>query len=155
MIVAIGAYGRTTLSYPTDPVETMIPIQSKPTRNPDYERIGGAEQVRLLVERFYALMDELPEAREVRNLHQADLGGSRQKLYEFMSGWLGGPRLYVDKHGQPMLRARHQPFAIGAAERDQWLLCMRTALDDVVSDDELRERLYANLKKIADHVRNV
>ena len=68
-------------------------------------------------------------------------------LYEFLSGWLGGPQLYVEKHGEPRLRARHQPFAIGDAERNQWLLCMRTALDDVVADGELRERLYANLKR--------
>ena len=155
MIAVIGACDRATLSYPTGPVETMLPLQIQSTRNPDYERIGGAEKVHLLADRFYALMDELPQAREVRGIHPADLGGSRQKLYEFLSGWLGGPQLYVEKHGEPKLRARHQPFAIGDDERDQWLLCMRTALNEVVADDELRERLYANLKKIADHIRNV
>ena len=154
MIVVVEARGRSTPSYPTGHVETMLPLQIQSTRNPDYERIGGAEQVRLLVERFYALMDELPQARDVRGIHPADLGASRQKLFEFLSGWLGGPPLYAEKHGDPRLRARHLPFAIGDNVRDQWLLCMRAALDDVVTDDELRERLYANMKNIADHIRN-
>lgn len=133
----------------------MIPIQIQTTRNPDYERIGGAEQVRRLVDRFYDRMDALPEAQGVRSLHPEDLSGSRQKLYEFMSRWLGGPPLYAEKHGQPRLRASHLPFTVGDAERDQWLLCMRTALDELVVDNELRERLYANLAKIAHHIRNV
>lgn len=130
----------------------MLQIQN--SRSSDYERLGGAEQVRLLVERFYDLMDTLPEAREVRGLHPEDLIGSRQKLFEFLSGWLGGPPLFVERHGPPMLRARHLPFSIGSRERDQWLLCMRTAMDEVVADSDLRNRLYANLVKIAEHMRN-
>lgn len=132
----------------------MIPINIAPPRNPDYENIGGAERVRLLVERFYDLMETLPEAQDIRDLHQQDLSGSRQNLFEFMSGWLGGPPLYAEKHGQPRLRTSHLPFQIGDTERDQWLLCMRTALDEAVADGELRERLYANLAKIAHHIRN-
>ena len=130
----------------------MLQIQN--SRNSDFERLGGAEQVRLLVDRFYDRMDALPESRAVRALHPEDLEGSRQKLYEFLSGWLGGPPLFVERHGPPMLRARHLPFSIGIRERDQWLLCMRGALDEVVADTELRERLYANLVKVADHMRN-
>lgn len=130
----------------------MLQIQN--SRNSDYERLGGEERVRLLVDRFYDLMDTLPEAREVRDLHPQDLSGSRQKLFEFLSGWLGGPPLFVERHGPPMLRARHLSFSIGSRERDQWLLCMRTALDEVVTDHELRQRLYANLVKVAEHMRN-
>lgn len=133
----------------------MSTIQITSDRNPDYEHIGGAEQVRRLVDRFYDLMETLPEAQGVRAMHPENTSGSRQKLYEFMSGWLGGPQLYMEKHGQPRLRASHMPFTVGDAERDQWLLCMRTALDEVVVDAGLRERLYANLAKIAQHIRNV
>ncbi|MBI5462932.1 MAG: group II truncated hemoglobin [Gammaproteobacteria bacterium] len=132
----------------------MIPIQTVPVRNPDYETLGGAERVRQLVDRFYDLMASLPETRGIRGQHPQDLNGSRQKLYEFLTGWLGGPQLYAEKHGQPRLRASHTPFSIGDAERDQWLLCMRRALDEVVDNQQLRERLYANLAKIAHHIRN-
>jgi len=119
-----------------------------------YERIGGEAKVRELVDRFYRLMDELPEAWEIRKLPPADLSGSREKLYEFLSGWMGGPQLYVQKYGHPMLRRRHLPFPIGVQERDQWLICMRQALEEVVSDKQLRDELYAAFVKVADHMRN-
>ncbi|MEW5893716.1 MAG: group II truncated hemoglobin [Pseudomonadota bacterium] len=119
-----------------------------------YQRIGGDAQVRALVDRFYDYMDELPEAYGIRKLHAADLSGSRQKLYEFLCGWMGGPQRYVEKYGHPMLRRRHLPFPIGEAERDQWLHCMALALRDTVSDEGLRQELYAAFVKVADHMRN-
>ncbi len=119
-----------------------------------YERIGGAEKVRALVKRFYQLMDELPESHGIPKLHPASLHGSEEKLYEFLSGWMGGPQLYVEKHGHPMLRARHLPFPIADSERDQWMLCMKQALQDVVEDEKLREELTAAFTKVADHMRN-
>ena len=119
-----------------------------------YERIGGESKIRQLVDRFYAIMDELPEAYGIRKLHAEDLSGSRQKLFEFLSGWMGGPQLYVEKHGQPFLRRRHFPFSIGDAERDQWLLCMKQALDEVVEDAPLRKELLDAFTKVADHMRN-
>jgi len=119
-----------------------------------YERVGGEEKVRALVSRFYQLMDELPEAYGIRKLHAADLQGARDKLFKFLSGWMGGPQLYVEQYGHPMLRARHLPFSIGDAERDQWLLCMDQALDEVVKDEALREELHAAFAKVANHMRN-
>ncbi|HTN95296.1 MAG TPA: group II truncated hemoglobin [Gallionella sp.] len=119
-----------------------------------YERIGGADWVRALVERFYQLMDELPEAYGVRKLHAQDLQGATEKLYKFLTGWMGGPPLYVDQYGHPMLRARHLPFPISSTERDQWLLCMNQALSEVVEDVALRQELSAAFGKVADHMRN-
>ena len=119
-----------------------------------FDRLGGAEVVRRLVERFYDLMDELPEAYGVRKLHPQDLAGSREKLTDFLTGWAGGPPLYVTKHGHPRLRARHLPFAIGTGEREQWLLCMRRALDEVVEDAALRRELLEAFGRVADHMRN-
>lgn len=119
-----------------------------------YERIGGDATLRALTRRFYEIMDELPEAYGIRKLHGEDLGNSEQKLFEFLSGWMGGPQRYVEKYGHPMLRRRHLPFAIGRAERDQWLLCMKQALDEVVADPALRAELYAAFFKVADHMRN-
>ncbi len=119
-----------------------------------FQRIGGEDQVRRLVDRFYDHMDELPEAWDIRKLHAQDLSGSRQKLFDFLCGWMGGPQHYVQKHGHPMLRARHLPFPIGNEERDQWLMCMRLALDEVVQDARLRDELYAAFVKVGDHMRN-
>jgi hemoglobin len=119
-----------------------------------YERIGGEEKVRQLVDRFYDHMDELPEAWDIRKLHGESLEHSRQKLFDFLSGWMGGPPIYVQKHGHPMLRRRHLPFPIDAAARDQWMHCMQLALDEVVADPRLRQELHQAFLKVADHMRN-
>jgi len=119
-----------------------------------YQRIGGEEKVRALVRRFYQLMDELPEAYGIRKLHAPDLQGASDKLFKFLSGWMGGPQLYTEQYGHPMLRRRHLPFSIGAAERDQWLLCMNQALNEVVEDVDLRKELADAFARVADHMRN-
>jgi len=119
-----------------------------------YQRIGGVAVVKQLTRRFYAIMDELPETYALRKMHGEDLSGSAEKLFEFLSGWMGGPQLFIEKYGHPMLRRRHLPFKIGTDERDQWLLCMRLALDEVVADAALRRELYDAIAKLADHMRN-
>ena len=119
-----------------------------------YQRIGGTEKVRALVQRFYQIMDELPESYGIRKMHAENLQGAEDKLFKFLSGWLGGPQLFVEEYGHPMLRARHLPFTIGDAERDQWLLCMNRALDEVVEDISLRRELSAALVNVANHMRN-
>ncbi len=119
-----------------------------------FDRLGGAPGVRKLVDRFYDLMGELPEAAHVLHMHPPDLASSREKLYEFLSGWLGGPPLYVEKRGHPRLRARHLPFAIDDAARDGWLMCMDRALDECVSEPMLKELLRGAFGRMADHMRN-
>ncbi len=119
-----------------------------------YERIGGEQKVRALVQRFYHLMDELPEAHRIRKMHHISLKNSEDKLFMFLSGWMGGPQLFVEKFGHPRLRQRHLPFSIGDAERDQWMLCMTQAMQDVVEDEVLRRELTDALSKVADFMRN-
>ena len=119
-----------------------------------YIRIGGAEKVRALVARFYQLMDELPESYGIRQLHPDNLRDSEDKLFKYLSGWMGGPALYVNEYGHPMLRRRHLPFSIGESERDQWLLCMNSALHDEVEDTDLRQELSHAFAKVADHMQN-
>jgi hemoglobin len=119
-----------------------------------YQRIGGEGKVRALVSQFYALMDELPEAYGIRKLHAEDLQSANDKLFKFLSGWMDGPQLFVQEYGHPMLRRRHLPFAIGTNERDQWLLCMNKALDEVVEDVDFRRELSVSFAKVADHMRN-
>lgn len=119
-----------------------------------YEQIGGESAVRALVKRFYALMDSQPEVSALRAIHAPDLSDAEEKLYLFLSGWLGGPNLYVDRFGPPFLRARHLPFSIGVAERDQWMHCMHQALAEHVADEVLRAKLLAAFSSLADHMRN-
>ncbi|MCH1495575.1 MAG: group II truncated hemoglobin [Rubripirellula sp.] len=119
-----------------------------------YEQLGGGQGLRRLVDRFYDLMSELPEARGILELHPQDLSESRDKLYKFLSGLYGGPSLYIEQYGHPMLRARHLPFPIGESERDQWLLCMNRAVDELVEDAVLAEHLKRNFFRTADHMRN-
>lgn len=119
-----------------------------------YALIGGEATVRALVKRFYDLMDTLPEAYGIRKLHPADLSGSEDKLYLFLSGWLGGPQLYVAKFGEPFLRRRHLPFPIGSDEAAQWMLCMRQAMSECIADEPLRAKLEKALHDLALHMRN-
>ncbi|MEO1767077.1 group II truncated hemoglobin [Thiobacter aerophilum] len=129
-------------------------MHTKPDVSSPYERIGGDAGLRRLVTRFYTLMDTLPEAYAARKLHPADLSGSAEKLFDFLSGWLGGPPRYLEKHGHPMLRRRHLPYAIGPQARDEWLLCMRLALEETVADVSLRRALEMRFAELAEHLRN-
>lgn len=119
-----------------------------------YQRIGGDAAIRKLVDRFYELMDELPEAYTARKIHPDDLTGSGNKFFDFLSGWLGGPQRFVEKYGHPMLRRRHFPYAIGPEERDQWLMCMKLALEETVADIPLRNDLYGKFVALGEHMRN-
>lgn len=119
-----------------------------------YETIGGESVVRALVDRFYDLMHAEAAAAGIRQLHPEDLAGSRDKLFWFLSGWMGGPSLYIERFGHPRLRARHLPFAINEAARDQWLWCMNRALDEVVPNELLRVQLKQSFAQIADFMRN-
>ena len=119
-----------------------------------YAQLGGEDTLRRLVHRFYALMDTLPEAWELRQMHPEDLSGSEEKLFMYLSGWLGGPPLYEQANGHPRLRARHLPFTITSAERDQWLMCMQLAFDECIPDGPLRARLWGAIEGLADHMRN-
>jgi len=119
-----------------------------------YDVLGGADAVRQLVDRFYDIMDSAPETATIRALHATSLKSSREKLFLFLSGWLGGPPLYVEKYGHPMLRARHLPFIIGKAERDQWLWAMHRAMDELSIPPEFRALIWPKLMVLADHMRN-
>jgi hemoglobin len=119
-----------------------------------YQLLGGDAALRRLVDRFYDLMDTVPEYYGIRKLHPQDLSGSRDKLYMFLSGWLGGPGLYVEKFGHPMLRARHPPFSIGVEERDAWLACMLQAMEDTGVKENLRDSLLRAFFGTADWMRN-
>ena len=119
-----------------------------------YALLGGEAAVRALVDRFYDLMALDERFAGLRALHPVHLDGLRDKLFWFLSGWLGGPALYVERFGHPRLRARHLPFPIATAERDQWLLCMAEAMADVGVGQPLFDRLLQSFAGTADWMRN-
>ena len=119
-----------------------------------YEMLGGEKGLRSLVERFYDLMDSSVEAEKIRSLHPKNLKQSREKLFMFLSGWSGGPQLYIERFGHPRLRMRHMPFSIGAVERDQWLWCMKKAVDESQLDSRVVEFLKTRFTEVADAMRN-
>jgi hemoglobin len=119
-----------------------------------FDRLGGETAVRALVDRFYDLMDLEPAYAALRAMHPTALDGSRDKLFWFLCGWLGGPDHYVQRFGHPRLRMRHLPFAIGIAERDQWLACMAQAMGELQIDPALAQRLAESFFNTADWMRN-
>ncbi|MER2604863.1 MAG: group II truncated hemoglobin [Siculibacillus sp.] len=131
--------------------EPASPAEPKPTL---YDRIGGEEGVRRFTRRFYAIMEKEPEAAACRAIHPPSLEESEQKLFEFLSGWLGGPQLFVERRGAPMLRARHLTAPIGPQEAHEWVLCFKWALVDTVADPELRAAILPQIEMLAQHMRN-
>ncbi len=119
-----------------------------------FEWIGGEAAIQTLVDRFYDLMDLEPAYRELRASHAPTLDEARRKLFWFLCGWLGGPDHYVSRFGHPRLRARHMPFKIGIAERDQWVACMGQAMAETGVPEPLRQRLRASFADTADWMRN-
>ena len=119
-----------------------------------YELLGSEAGVRRLVNRFYELMDELPEAYEVRRLHPDSLRNSAQNLFEYLSGWFGGPTMYTDKKGHPRMRMRHAPYAVTPSAKNEWMLCMTQALTEQVPDPAFRDHLIATFAGLADHMVN-
>lgn len=127
--------------------------ESQPFDTP-YAWAGGEASVRALVDRFYDLMDLEPAYKELRAVHGPDLASARDKLFWFLSGWLGGPQEYTERFGHPRLRMRHMPFAIGILERDQWLACMAQAMGETGLDPALHARLEKSFFQTADWMRN-
>lgn len=129
-------------------------MSAEQTRPTPYELIGGESAVRRLANRFYDFMDELPEAAALRAMHGPDLRPMREKLFEFMSGWLGGPSLYFQRPDAKCFGSAHRPFPIDAAARDQWMLCVSRALDELPMAPELRALIDTSLKRTTEALRN-
>jgi len=119
-----------------------------------YKLMGGEIALRRLVDCFYDLMDEDPDYFGIRKLHPEELNSSRDKLFMFLSGWTGGPSLYIEKYGEPRLRSRHLPFSIGIDERDQWLSCMNRAMEKTGLEMQLRKSMALAFEQTADFMRN-
>ena len=123
-----------------------------------FDLLGGepeaTNQIRKIVEAFYDVMDSDEKAKTIRQMHPEDLTSSREKLFMFLSGWMGGPQLYTERYGHPFLRRRHLPFKIGEEERDQWIYCMTKGMLNLKMEEEKIKALLNALYPIADFMRN-
>lgn len=108
-----------------------------------------------VVDDFYSIMSTDPKARECLATHQGrDIQDSAKKLKAFLSGWLGGPQLFLKQYGHPRLRMRHFPFSIGGPESEQWLYCMDEALKKNNVVPELREELLKAFEGVTNLIKN-
>ena len=119
-----------------------------------YDRMGGAPGIRRFTQRFYTLMDTIPEAAACRAVHPPNLANAEQRLFEYLSGWLGGPPLYIERHGAPMLRRRHKRALIGAEEVESWLICFHRAWGEFVTDPILNRDILPKIDQLAHHIQN-
>jgi len=141
-----------TMSQIADP--QAVTTAAETPDNLHFDRIGGESAIRNLVDRFYHHMDTLPEAQTIRAMHPPNLAPIKEVLFKYLVGWLGGPQLYVAERGHPRLPHRHLAFPIGDAERDAWMTCMTRALDEVVTDADLKTELTQAFFKTATFLRN-
>ncbi|MCK9991251.1 MAG: group II truncated hemoglobin [Rugosibacter sp.] len=136
------------------PEQPILATATQRPANLHFDRIGGKDAIRRLVDLFYHYMDTLPEAQTIRAMHPPELAPVKEVLFKYLVGWLGGPPLYVAERGHPRLRKRHLAFPIGEAERDAWMACMTRAIDDVVTDPALKTELTQAFSKTATFLRN-
>lgn len=116
-----------------------------------YEQIGGEEKVRALVEAFYPKVQTHPL---LKPLFPEDIRPVMEKQFQFLTQFLGGPPLYTEEHGNPMLRARHLPFPITRQHAEAWLACMKTAMEEVGISGIAGEQMWNRLVMTAFHMVN-
>jgi hemoglobin len=129
------------------------PMSDRVVQDSPYERLGREAGVAQLIERFYELMDTLPEAATIRAMHASELSPMVEKLTVFLTGWMGGPERYRERFGRVIIPVAHEPFSIGSEERDQWLLCMRGALESVHAEHDLVDLLMPAFTQMAEMCR--
>lgn len=111
-----------------------------------YKAAGELEGLTKLVDDFYEAMETLPEAKVIRDMHDEDLTISRKKLAYFLSGWLGGPRIYPAEFGPIRIPIAHKHLPIVEADGEAWLLCMKTALEKQDYAEDFKEYLLTQLR---------
>ena len=117
-----------------------------------YERVGGQKTFNELVSQFYALVAVNPVLRPM--YPDSDLKAAAQRLEMFLVQYWGGPTTYSEQRGHPRLRMRHAPFHIATKERDEWLNCMRQAVDGLEINADLRTELWNYLEMAANSMVN-
>lgn len=130
-------------------VRGMSPPNQHPEQVP-YRLIGGDVGVKRLASTFYDVMSERRDAATIRAMHDEDLAPIKQRLYEFLSGWMGGPPLAQLQNRHVCMFSAHAPYAIGPAERDAWMACMDEAMRRCALSPELTDLLHQAFWRMAD-----
>lgn len=125
-------------------------MQTRDAQSP-YEAIGGAETIARLVDAFYPRVQKHPDLAPI---FPDDIKPVRDKQYLFLSQFLGGPPLYSNRYGSPMLRARHLPHPITPRRAEAWLQCMSEAMDEIGLQGEVRDYIFERLTMTAHHMVN-
>jgi hemoglobin len=128
-------------------------MEINPEKTP-YVMLGGQDGVDALAKAFYDRMERDDDVTQVRSLHAEDLTEAREKFRKFLTGWLGGPQLYMEAFGHPRLRMRHAPFSIGDDQVTEWLTCMGRAMDDCTIEGPIRSFLDERFIHVANFLRN-
>lgn len=118
-----------------------------------YKAAGEISGLIKLVDSFYGFMDVLPEAKHIREMHGDDLTSLKTRLAYFLSGWLGGPRLYSENFGPISIPSAHKQFPINFDESDAWILCMQNAVDEQPYEESFKIYLIAQLRIPAERIR--
>lgn len=116
-----------------------------------YELIGGEQTLRKLVKSFYARVRKHPDLFPI---FPGNWEETERKQYMFLTQFFGGPALYSEEFGHPMLRARHMPFPVTPQRAEAWLSCMQQALDDIKLQGEIRDYIWNRLVQTAHHMIN-
>jgi hemoglobin len=116
-----------------------------------YVMMGGAEVLAKLVDAFYNRVAVDPHLSPI---FPNDLTETKEKQYKFLTQFFGGPTLYSNEYGHPMLRARHMPFTITPKRAEAWLACMKAAMDDIKLSGSIRDFMLQRLTHTAYHMVN-
>ncbi|ARK31456.1 globin domain-containing protein [Halalkalibacter krulwichiae] len=116
-----------------------------------YETLGGEQVLSQLVDTFYT---KVSQHSDLAPLFPDDLTETARKQKQFLTQFLGGPTLYTDEHGHPMLRARHMPFVITPIQAEAWLFCMKEAMDEIELTGPIRDYMIERLTMTANHMVN-
>jgi len=111
-----------------------------------YQAAGGESGIRQLVKDFYDNMEQLPSAKRIRDMHNADLSESRDKLYRFLVGWMGGPRLFQATYGPINIPGAHRHLSLEQEDADAWLNCMNRAIDRQPYHESFKDYLKEQFK---------
>lgn len=116
-----------------------------------YDLVGGEDGVRRLVETFYDIVETMPEGAPLHILHLRGHGvaHSRIEQFDFLSGFFGGPRLYLERHGHANVRTMHAHVEINPEARDAWIKCMSMAIDKIGLPPETKAQMMEPFKRVA------
>jgi hemoglobin len=135
---------------------TYQPSHPDLTRQTLYNLVGGDAGVKKLVQVFYDIVETNPEGHKLHLLHLRGNGvaHSRVEQFNFLSGFLGGPKLYVEQHGHSNVRTMHEHIEITSESKDIWLKCMSMAIDAIGMEASTKDKLMNNFTVAAERLVN-